>query len=537
MEDKIKTESELPSELDKIKKENTVLQAKLEECIDENKKLQNNRQFEAIISATPDGIGMISLEGRLEFVSEKLLEMYGYSVEEKDKLVGKSSFDFIDQSNHQILIENIRKLLNGEINKKPREYLAIKKDGKRFYIEVNTTLLYDNNKKPVNILFVERDVTERKKAEEELLHLNQKLEAIISATPDGIGMISLDGKIQEIMSDRLPEMYGYSIDEKDKFVGRSAFDFIEQSYHEILINNIRELIAEKGNKELSEYVAIKKDGSRFYIDVNPKVMFDTEGNPASILFVERDITERKKSEAIIMQQYNQLDELNKTKDKFFSIIAHDLRSPFQALLGSSELLATQIENLTHEEIVNFSSELNNNLKNLYALLENLLTWSMMQRNLLEYKPVNSNLYDLVNKIIMITGQTASRKNIYLDNKVGDKNIVYADVNMLRSVIQNLITNAIKFTPAKGRVIISSIENDNYYEVSVQDTGIGIEKEKSSKLFNISSMFSTKGTEGEKGTGLGLLLCKEFCERNNGKIWFESEFGKGTKFTFTLRKAV
>ena len=380
------------------------------------------------------------------------------------------------------------------------------------------------------------EINEHKKTEEALLQSNQKLEAIISATPDGIGMVSLDGIIQLIMSHKLPEMYGYSINEKDEFVGKSAYDFIDHSSHQMLTDNIRKLIAGEADNKLTEYTAVRKDGSRFYIDVNSTILFDPDGKPSGILFVERDITERKKNESIIKQQYDQLNELNSTKDKLFSIIAHDLRSPFQTLLGSSELLATEIEKLSHKEIVSFSSELNNNLKNLYALIENLLKWSMMQRNILEYKPVKVNLYGLTKRIIDITNQNAVKKDISISNFVNKECIVFADVDMLSSVIQNLITNAIKFTPAKGRIIISSNEKKNYVEVSVQDTGIGIGEEKLSNLFEFSTIFTTNGTAGEKGTGLGLSLCKEFIEKNNGKIWVESELGKGSKFTFTLHKS-
>ena len=229
--------------------------------------------------------------------------------------------------------------------------------------------------------------------------------------------------------------------------------------------------------------------------------------------------------------------LNDTKDKFFSIIAHDLRRPYQSLLNYSELLAQEIESLSQEEIIQFSRGLNDNLKNLYGLLENLLHWSMMQRNMLEYNPVNLNLHDLVNKINGILSKNAADKNISLSNYIDAETSVYADVDMLRSIVQNLIMNAIKFTPAEGRIIVSSANKDGYVEVSVQDSGIGIEPGRSSKLFNFDSMFSTDGTAGEKGTGLGLPLCKEFIERNDGKIWVKSELGKGSNFTFTLHKSI
>jgi two-component system sensor histidine kinase/response regulator len=304
-----------------------------------------------------------------------------------------------------------------------------------------------------------------------------------------------------------------------------------------LIDNIRDLIAGKSNNNMREYLSVKKDGTRFYIEVNSTVLFNSNGSPASILFAERDITERKRAELIIQKQYGQLKELNSAKDKFFSIIAHDLKSPFQSLLGSSELLAKELGSLSQEEIISFSRGLYDSLKNLYDLLENLLNWSMMQRNMIENKPVNLNLKQIVNTVAEITNQSISKKSLSFFNNVDEGAFAYADSLMINSVIQNLIINAIKFTPKRGSITISSCIKDNFVHVTVQDTGVGIEPDKSSKLFDFNTLFTTVGTAGEKGTGLGLPLCKEFIERNGGKIRVESELGKGSKFTFTLPIAV
>ncbi len=388
-----------------------------------------------------------------------------------------------------------------------------------------------DNVKEINKL---KEIAKQKDTEETLLETNRKLEAIISATPDGIGMISLDGRIQLIMSDKLPEMYGYSIEEKDEFVGRSAFDFIDPSSHNVLKENIRKLLSGQEDDKLTEYIAIKKDNSRFFIDVNSTVLHDSNGRPSGILFVERDITARKENEALIRRQYAQLNELNATKDKLFSIIAHDLRSPFHTLLSSSEILASQIDNLSHKEIVSFSSSLNNSLKSLYALLENLLNWSMMQRDLLDFNPENIKLFEVVENLINVSRQSAEKKNISIFNKVEKESSVLADSEMLRSVIQNLLINAIKFTKAGGIITISSNEKGLFTEVIVRDSGIGIGKEELNKLFTFETFNSTVGTAGEKGTGLGLSLCREFVEKNGGKIRVESAVGKGSKFLFTLR---
>jgi PAS domain S-box-containing protein len=250
-----------------------------------------------------------------------------------------------------------------------------------------------------------------------------------------------------------------------------------------------------------------------------------------------DLTEYKNIEYSLIESTKNLKLLNDTKDKFFSIIAHDLRGPFQSLLGSSELLANEIDNLSHDEIITFSSGLNSNLLNLYSLLDNLLHWSLMQRDALELKPANIDFNSLVNNVILILEQNASKKNISISNNVDTGIRVFADVDMARTVVQNLVTNAIKFTQTGGSVVISANSKNSFIEVSVEDTGIGFPQEKFTGIFNVDTLYTTNGTSGEKGTGLGLPLCKEFVERNNGKIWVESELGKGSKFTFTLPKAI
>jgi PAS domain S-box-containing protein len=249
-----------------------------------------------------------------------------------------------------------------------------------------------------------------------------------------------------------------------------------------------------------------------------------------------DLTEHEKIEDSLKKSNEELKILNATKDKFFSIIGHDLRSPFHSLLGFSEVLLTEIDTLSHEEVIQFTKGLNDDLKNLYGLLENLLSWSMLQRDLLEYHPASLDLADAVNKVMGIVKQSAREKDISITNNIKTGTLVFADIDMLRLVVQNLLINSVKFTQTGGLVTISSIEEDGFIEISVMDTGIGIEPEKSSQLFNFTSIFTNKGTAGEKGTGLGLPLCKEFVEKNGGKIWVESEVGKGSKFKFTLRKA-
>jgi len=379
-----------------------------------------------------------------------------------------------------------------------------------------------------------KEILEHKKAEEALQQSNHKLEAIISATPDGIGMISFDGKMQ-LMSDKLIEMYGYSIEQKNELIGRSSFDFIDPSNHVRLYDNIRKLITGSGENRIKEYMAIKKDNSRFYIDVNSTILHDPAGNPSSILFVERDITERKKAELIIREQNNQLHALNATKDKFFSIIAHDLISPFQGFIGITQIMAEDIESLSNIEISSLSKELNENAKNLFKLLSNLLEWARMQQGTVSFNPEDIVLSEVVSHNIDTIIKRGEQKGIDIILEFPQNHSVFADEAMLNTVLRNLLSNAVKFTKRGGKIKISSGEaENNMIEISVKDNGIGMPGSLSEKLFKIEEKVGRNGTEGEPSTGLGLLLCKEFVEKNGGRLWFESCENTGSTFYFTLR---
>lgn len=324
--------------------------------------------------------------------------------------------------------------------------------------------------------------------------------------------------------------------DRNKLIGRSLITFIPSNEKDIF-NSFSKNVFNSDEKHSCELKIINKEKHLYYVRLEGLRLDETLEPDPKCQVALIDLTEYKKIEDSLKETNEALTVLNSTKDKFFSIIAHDLKSPFQTLLNYSEYLAKETKSLSEEEIILFSKGLNDNLNSLYGLLENLLSWSMMQRDMLEYKPVSVNLNDVVNKIIEILSQSAREKNISLASIIDTGTFVYADIDMLRTIVQNLIINAIKFTNKDGQINVSSIDKNGFVEVSVQDNGIGIDEEKSAGLFNFSTFFSTNGTAGEKGTGLGLSLCKELVERNEGNIWVESKTGKGSKFIFTLRKLV
>ena len=252
-------------------------------------------------------------------------------------------------------------------------------------------------------------------------------------------------------------------------------------------------------------------------------------------YVQKQRSNKKLEEANteIRRQNEQLQQLNATKDKFFSIISHDLKGPLNSLTSFSGLLINYFDSLSKEEIQSLAKDLDKSLKNLFALLENLLEWSRSQTGAIEFKPEAFDLSELVQQNIELLTAQAATKEIKLAYANPQALTVLAHKNSVTTVIRNLISNAIKFTPQGGTITLSASKSNEEALVSIADTGVGMSKEVIDKLFRIDAKHSTKGTADEKGTGLGLVLCKDFVEKNNGNIGVQSEEGKGSTFYFTL----
>jgi signal transduction histidine kinase len=254
---------------------------------------------------------------------------------------------------------------------------------------------------------------------------------------------------------------------------------------------------------------------------------------AELIIAEEEKAKRVAELVIINNELQSLLQLNSDKDLFISILAHDLRSPFTSLLGLSDLLIENVRIYNIEEIESLLKHIKDASKETFALLEDLLKWTGTQSGNLPFKPHILNFAAICKNTLETLNATAYAKNISINCSASDHISVFADMDMLKTIMRNLVLNAIKFTNNGGSIIIDAEENSGFVIISVSDNGIGIKPEKLSKLFDISQRQTTKGTEDESGTGLGLILCKEFVEINGGKIWVDSEYGKGSDFKFTL----
>ncbi|MFN3315767.1 MAG: ATP-binding protein, partial [Raineya sp.] len=271
---------------------------------------------------------------------------------------------------------------------------------------------------------------------------------------------------------------------------------------------------------------------RFLLIENQKKMLQIKVAEASRTLLEQNDALLEQKQEIEKQKID-LQQLNATKDKFFSILAHDIKGPLNSLTAFLNIMTNHLDEMSQDDIRFMSSNLNKSVKNLYSLLENVLSWSRSQMGVLEYKYEAIDLYEIIEQNIELLSVSAQNKGINLVNKAQKNLLAWADRNSINTVLRNLISNAIKFTSTDGTISISSQAMEDKVVVDVRDTGVGMSEEVMKKIFQIDARYTTKGTANETGTGLGLVLVKEFIEKNNGTLKVESQEAKGSTFIFTL----
>ncbi|CAM4136659.1 MULTISPECIES: PAS domain-containing sensor histidine kinase [Flavobacterium] len=331
-----------------------------------------------------------------------------------------------------------------------------------------------------------------------------------------------------IVNDAFTEIFNLH---RDEIIGKTLAEEVSPEEQESFLK-IDKQVLEDGIENINEEALTIRGGETRTISTRKTRFIDADGKKY-LVGVIHDITERKKSENSLKESEKQLKELNTTKDKLFSIIAHDLRSPFNSIIGFSELLTLNSADLEPEEKEKFCSIINVAAKNTLILLDNLLNWAKSQTGQLRFNPEKVLFSAVILEIITLKKSLTKAKNITLDYSLSDEIEVYADVNMLKTVLRNLISNAIKFTELGGNIRVLATLKDQHVEITISDNGIGMNEEKCKELFKIASNTTTIGTANENGSGLGLVLCKEFVEKNRGTIWVESKEGKGSDFKFTL----
>ena len=379
---------------------------------------------------------------------------------------------------------------------------------------------------------LEKEIVERKRVEQDLIESKQKYMDLVELLPETIFEADFSGKIV-YMNDTGFRLFGYQHDELDSYILINQL-IAPESQEDIHLH--MEIVYDFIKSDRAIMAGVMKNGTTFPISIH-SVPIIVKNKCIGTRGIIIDLTEQKRYEDQLHKNAKDLQALNTSKDKFFSIIAHDLRSPFNTFLGFTEILDEEFDTLPEEELRNIVTLMRRSAGNLYQLLENRLEWSMLHRGITQYKPKVVQLMPLVVNCVDVVNASARQKEIEITYDIPAVLEVEADIHMLPAIIRNLLTNAIKFTPRGGNVHISAFaEEKHFVTIAVNDTGIGVSNEMLKKIFLIDVNAKTKGTEGEVSTGLGLILCKEFVEKHEGKIWVISEEGKGSTFYFTVKEA-
>ncbi len=488
--------------------------------------------------------------------SEKLFKSFFYENEAIMLLIDPNSGNIIDANKSalkfykydyneitKIKISNINMLDKDSISKKMKNVVSHEENiftfnhklanGEIRNVDVfSTKIKTEKGDVLFSIIF---DVTDKKIAEQKLIESQNTLEMALFASKSG--MWDWNIKTGEVIFDQtLTKMLNYELNEFTPNLS-SWSNLIHPDDKELVNTEIKKLL----DGEIDFYRTVhrlktKSGNWKWILDSGKVIEFDVDGNPLRAVGTHQDITFQKEMELELRDYEVKLKENLAAKDKFFDIIAHDLRSPFTALLGMSQMIIEEKDEIEKDELDMMLGSIYESSKSALRLTENLLNWSRTQTGRIPYKPIKSVLYDIIENSIQSLSEFARSKKIKIEKTFQYTGLeVFVDTDMMETVVRNLISNSIKFSNEKDIISLSLEEKDEKIIISISDNGVGMNDYELNKLFKVDQTFSKMGTGKEKGTGLGLILCKEFIEKNNGDIWVESEENVGTTFYFSLPK--
>ncbi|MCK9638559.1 MAG: PAS domain S-box protein [Prolixibacteraceae bacterium] len=485
--------------------------------------LTSEERFRTIFENNTSAILILETDTNVSMVNDAYCKLTGFPREE---VVGQSWTRLIPESEQKRLTE-LNKLRLQQSTDIPSnyEFQFIRKDGE---IRVGImSVFYDLLINQIVVSFT--DITERKQMEISLRESEERYRKLIEIQGEGLGIVDTNERFifanpaaDKIMGVPIGTLVGRSMDE---FVTKETFENVRK----------QTMTRQEGNQSTYEMEFIRLDGEHRMMLVTATPTFNSNGEFEATLGIFHDITDRKKIENELKKNEAELKALNTTKDKLFSIVAHDLRGPIGTSADLLEVLIESFDAFSNEERLKMLDILKNSAKSTYNLLETLLNWAIIQTGNMVFKPELFNLTHCIDTTVRNFVPAALSKNITLLYEPGDEIFSFADQNMIQTVLRNLIGNAIKYTFRGGTIEVKSVNQGHKIEISISDNGVGMDEETRKKLFVQNKQDSKYGTENEKGTGLGLVLCKEFIEKHGGHIHAESEPGRGSSFIFDIPK--
>ena len=517
----------------------------------------------ALMNNLTDHVYFKDLESR--FIRNNRAHALSFGLSDPVQVIGKSDFDFFTENAARQAFEDEQTIIK---TGKPilKEEKLTRKDQSDAWFSAIKMPLFDNDGTIIGTFGISRDITGKKRSElenqalfeitqgitstgnlDDLLKLiHRSLGKVVYAEncfvalfDEKSGLFSFPYFVDKIDSTPVPASMEKSCSAyvfhtvKPLMLTQEHFDqLVKQGEVELVGSNSPSWIGiplQSPSKVIGVLVLQHYEKENVYSENDVKFLISIGSQIAMAI-------ERKKAEEEINLKNEQLQAINAEKDKFFSIIAHDLRGPLSAFVAATQILTEEIQTMEIEEIKDITLSMKTSASNIYSLLENLLEWSRLRRGGMDFVPVKLNLKKIIGESIAVLSESASKKGIEIETTIPDKLEILADNHMFESVIRNLISNAIKFTTQGGKVKVTAhSKEDHSTEIKISDSGIGISPGLISRLFQINEKTSRPGTDGEPSTGLGLLLCKEFIEKHGGKIWVESEVGLGSTFSFSIKQ--
>jgi PAS domain S-box-containing protein len=534
-----KSKEELIQELQQLKQAHDSLLIAYNEGVNERKSAQealneSQSKYHLLAFNTAEVIWTLDQDYKFTFISPAIKQLRGVSPEEA---ICEAIETTMPPHSQKLIFTTLSKCRENERAKNYTplriEFEQYHQEGHLIWVEVFIRALLNEQGEMLGYVGNSRDITHRKKAEKAMEEVVKRFETLVAKVPVGLFILKhqTNGHIGfEYVSDRWCEIHQAKREEVMADISKANQLIHKDDLNGFLSINTEAIRDRKRFVWEGRMAAIGDEQRWFHIESIPISYKDGYDQWYG---VAQDITKRKQAENALRESERRLRELNAQKDKFFSIIAHDLMSPFNGILGFSQLLITQINENDYEGIHEYAEMIEQSSKQTVDLLTNLLEWSRSQTGRMEFNPTNFELVELITEHQQLFDFIAGQKSISICTDLPHKMMVFADKQMTSAVLRNLISNAIKFTRPGGQVTLSATKSEDEIGISVSDNGIGIPSERLEKLFRIDESESTPGTKDETGTGLGLILCKEFIEKHGGKIWVDSEPGKGSTFRFTL----
>lgn len=476
--------------------------------------IESEARYKILTDLTMEGI-IIHDKGTVMDINPSATKLTGYTL---DYIKGKSVLEFI----HPGSLDFAKEKLQNQTSE-PYELQVIRADKSSFIAEFEARNVLLNGKELRVVAF--KDISDRKRIEQEILSLS----TAVKQSPTSIIITNTEGTI-EYVNPKFTEVTGYTFEE---VVGKNPRILKTENTSSEDYKEMWKIIA-KGETWTGEFLNKKKDGTHYWELASISPIIDEQGKTIKYIAVKEDITERKKTEVALINSERQLTQANATKNMFFSIIAHDLKGPIGNISQIIKLFKDNFNDISNDEKNDYLNILLGLSEKTNKLLDDLLLWARIQMNTIEITFEELNIKKVIESTFDIITEKALEKNINIISDIDDV-LLKTNESSLRTVIRNLLSNAIKFSHNQSDIEIKTEvpESNNKVIISIKDHGVGIPKENIDKLFKIETSFTTYGTNNEKGSGLGLILCKELIEKINGSIWVKSKEDEGSTFYIAL----